>query len=94
MRNRLFSVRGEWFADELVGIPYLEFIFVSNPDLGVIKNIYTQAIESIPGVLRVEELTLDVDKDTRNLAVTMEVRHESGALIVGGSGTPFIVEIF
>lgn len=55
--------------------------------------MFTAAIESVPGVAALEDLQMNLDKDTRNLAVTMQVRHDSGALIVGGSGEPFRVEI-
>lgn len=88
----MFSVKGEWFANAAIGIPYLELIFVKNPDLDIIKNVYTQAFSTIPGVAMVENVELEVDKDIRQLKVSAEIRHDSGALIVGGSGTPFVVE--
>lgn len=94
MRNRLFSVKGEWFADVSRGIPYFELVFVTNPNLDIIENVLTQAIESLPGVAQVEKMELTLDRRTRDLVVTTETRHEDGALIIGGTGTPFIVESY
>lgn len=87
-------MKGEWFADARIGIPYLELIFVKNPNMGLVYNVYAKAFAEIPGVAKVDNLTLDVDKDTRHLVVTTEITHQNGAKIVGGSGTPFIVEEF
>ena len=84
-------MKGEWFADTSVGFPYFELVFIKNPDLDIIRTAYVEAMRRIPGVLSVESADLELTP-SRDLTVDFEVRHDSGALIVGGSGTPFRVE--
>lgn len=56
--------------------------------------MYEDALFNLPGVAKVNTLELALDRLTRDLVVTIEVTHDSGAKIVGGTGTPFRVEDF
>lgn len=60
---------GEWFLDTRIGIPYFTDIFRKNPNLGLIRDIFRRAIESVPGVLAVTDITLDFDAPTRKLSL-------------------------
>lgn len=55
---RLAFVRGEWFLDLEIGIPYYEAIFVKAPSLIAVREIYREALAETPGVRDV--LALDV----------------------------------
>lgn len=70
----------EWFLDTTQGIPYLEHICVKNPNLQHIRQIFRNAILSVPGVDSVTELTLNVDAKTRILEVTYTANTSEGLL--------------
>jgi hypothetical protein len=61
---------GEWFLETRIGIPYFTDIFKKSPNLGVIQDIFRRAIESVPGVKRVVDITLDFNATTRTLSLS------------------------
>ena len=70
----------EWFLDTTQGIPYLEHICVKNPNLQHIRQIFRTAIQSVPGVDSVTELTLSVNAKKRILSVTYTANTTAGLL--------------
>ena len=70
----------EWFLDTTQGIPYLEHICVKNPNLQHIRQIFRTAIQSVPGVDSVTELTLSVNAKERILSVTYTANTTAGLL--------------
>lgn len=92
LQCKFLLVLGEWFLDRRVGVPYFTRILTKNPDIGDIRRIFISVIRSEPTITEISELTLDFDRSARTLAFTLSVKHDSGATIVGGSGSPFRVE--
>jgi len=94
--QRLFTkfqlVKGEWFLDTRIGVAYFDLSLQKNPDLERIRRQFRSVILSESAIDEIESLTLDLDRATRVLSFTFRARHNSGAVIVGGSGAPFIVE--
>ncbi len=90
--NRTYSIRGEWFKNVEEGIPYFEIIFVTRPNLELIARVFYDAYSSIPGVASVENLVGTLDRSTRDYGLKAHLVHDSGAVITGGPGTPFVVE--
>ena len=70
----------EWFLDTTQGIPYLEHICVKNPNLQHIRQIFREAIQSVPDVDSVTELTLNVNAKERILSVTYTANTTAGLL--------------
>ena len=70
----------EWFLDTTQGIPYLQNICIKNPNLQHIRQIFRNAILSVPGVDSVSELTLNVDARTRILEVVYTANTSEGLL--------------
>ena len=70
----------EWVLATTQGIPYLEHICVKSPNLQHIRQIFRNAILSVPGVDSVTELTLNVDAKTRILEVTYTANTSEGLL--------------
>lgn len=91
MRNRVFSVRGEWFADARVGIPWFDIVFLKNPNVGLIESVFDQALRALPGLATLA-VVATFDKAARNLDIAFEATADLGEKITGGLGTPFIVE--
>lgn len=71
---------GEWFLDTKDGIPYLEYVLVKSPNLLHIRQIFTEAMEKVDGVKRVEEMNLVFDAKNRSLHVDYEVSTDYGLL--------------
>lgn len=90
--DRLEFVRGEWFLDTSAGFPLFENVLVKSPDLDAIKRIYASVIEGTVGVRRILDLTVAiVDRAARKLDVDYRIEHDTGAVIVGGLGKPYVV---
>ena len=70
----------EWFLDTTQGIPYLQYICIKNPNLQHIRQIFRTAIQSVPGVDSVTELTLSVNAKERILSVTYTANTTAGLL--------------
>lgn len=92
LRNRFLFVKGEWFLDTRLGVPYIAFIFVKNPDLLLIRSLFRKIIIDTNGVVDVLEMTLGFDSTTRKLAFTFRAKCVDGNFVLGGSDQPFIVE--
>lgn len=92
LRNRFQFVKGEYFLDTREGVPYFAYVFVKNPDLLLIKQLFRTVILSTPGIKDVLELTTSYDSSARNLEFGFRALTETDEVISGGSGAPFIVE--
>lgn len=91
--NNLFGLAlGEWFRDTRLGIPYIQYIFVKNPNLALIQNIFTQVVLSAPGVKTLDAMVMDYTANRRNVSVSIQATTNEGAVLTGGSGTPFILD--
>lgn len=71
---------GEWFLDTKDGIPYLEYVLVKSPNLLHIRQIFTEAMEKVDGVKRVEEMNLVFDVKNRSLRVDYEASTDYGLI--------------
>lgn len=71
---------GEWFLKTSDGIPYLEYILVKTPNEAHIRQILTQAIESVEGVKDVTELEFAFNHVLRTLAVAYEIDTDYGLI--------------
>lgn len=90
LQNLFAFFLGEFFLDTRLGIPYRQFIFVKNPDLRIVKQIFRNVILSVPWIASVVGLKLALSK-ARVLSYAFAAKTQSGAVITGGSGVPFVV---
>lgn len=72
--------KGTYHFDRNIGIDYLEEVFEKNPDLRVVRAVFWDFFQSIPGVVEVESVDLRVDKAARTLFVDFSVRTAFGTL--------------
>lgn len=75
---RLRFGRGEWFLDLSEGVPYYQVVLRKNPDLSAVRALFRRVIMSVPGVVSVPVLTLELDRATRGLSVAFEARCRTG----------------
>lgn len=91
IRFQLFL--GEWFMDARIGVPYLQVVFVKNPNLVVVGQLFRNIIRNTPGVLNILSEEIDFVPSQRTLTAIYTIQTDSGAIIEGGVGSPFIVTI-
>lgn len=91
MRNRTYTVRGEWYQNTRTGIPYYELVWVKNPRIGIIKSVFQKAYETLPGIKELAKLEVSLNNSTRALAVALEAISEDGSRITSDGGD-FIVD--
>ena len=84
--------KGEWFLDLQQGFPYLQSIFVKNPDIRAIAQLFRSMMLATPGVAAVLSLPIALNAATRLLTWSTQIRHATGNYITGGYGKPFIVQ--
>lgn len=78
IKQRLSLFLAEWFLDKSRGVPYIEQIFVKNPNPVVIDAIFKREIISDPAVIELQFFELDLDTATRILTVTFEAKTDEG----------------
>ena len=72
---------GEWFLDQRLGIPYFEQVFIKNPNLSVLNNLFRGVVANSPGIAEVQEFSLAINSATRALTVTFLAKTSSGETI-------------
>jgi hypothetical protein len=83
---------GEWFMDKRLGFPYLQFVFVKNPNLNLLFKLFGQVLRMPKGISAVTSIELDFITTTRQLNTSFTATTVTGQTINGGLGTPFIVQ--
>lgn len=91
MTNLFRLFKGEWFRDKRVGVPYFQYVLVSNPNLPLIGALFKQVALAAPGVASVSAVGLNFTPKTRHLDATIQAQTNEGAVLEGGVGKPFIV---
>lgn len=93
LRSRLQFVRGEWFLDRRKGFPYFQVVFVKDPDLKVIRSLYSKTIRTTQGVAAINTLNLALSTAERKLALDFSLRLSDGTTFLSRDYPPFILEV-
>ena len=78
LRTVLMAVKGEWFLDTDVGLPYFESILVKSPNISYIEDLYKQAILSVDEVTELVSFALQFEPTTRQMQADFKVTIISG----------------
>jgi len=78
--QRLKLFLGEWFLDRRRGVPWIQQVFLKNPNPVIIDAVITREILAEPQVIKLQEFSLDIDTTTRILTVTFKANTKSGEL--------------
>lgn len=70
---------GEWFLDVTAGIPYIQEIFVTVPDEGVLRTLFRNQILADSAVVAVPTMNVAIDRETRNMTVDFVAQVTDGA---------------
>lgn len=82
IRNVLRTTLGELALNLYGGIPYLEDVFVSNSNQGVVQAYLMNGIKSVRGVVKI--LDFRMTQAGNNLAYTARVRTIYGDIEING----------
>jgi hypothetical protein len=93
LSNLFGFFKGEWFRDTRQGVPWFQYVYVSNPNLNLISTIFERVIKSAPGVAAITDLTLNFIPAQRQLNASFAALTNTGAILVGGPGPPFIITV-
>jgi len=83
---------GEWFMDRRLGFPYLQFVFVKNPNINLLFKLFSQTLWKPKGIAAVTSLQIDFDIRQRQLNTAFTATTVTGQQVTGGLGQPFIVQ--
>jgi hypothetical protein len=81
LRCNLRAIRGEWFLDRRIGVPYREEVWVKNNTLTRVAAAFITDIRETPGVLTLEAFDQSIDPATREHTVNFRVEATSGEVI-------------
>jgi len=90
VRLRFFF--GEWFLNRKEGVPYLTVILVKNPNMSTVRSLFRRIILETPGVTKVNDLTIELDTETRALTVTgFEAILQDGSVLTSADFGEFLL---
>lgn len=82
LMDRLTLFKGDWFLDVDVGMPYYQQVLVKNPNLGVVRALFAQAVRTTPGVSELLSLSLELDARSRSLQVNFTCVTDTDEVLV------------
>lgn len=77
---KLQWIRSEWCFNESLGTPYIESVFVKNPNRAVIEKALRDQILSVDGVTGITSLDLSWDKLSRVMYCTFSATTTEGEI--------------
>jgi hypothetical protein len=91
IRTRLLFFRSESFTDQTEGIPWYQEILVKGGDVGRVRAIIRAAIASVPAVVDVPLVEVEIDRTTRTGTITWEARTNTGRRISSSDFPPLTI---
>lgn len=80
IKQRLLLLQGEWFLDEEAGLPWFDRIFTKQQTLDGVKQLLIKEINETPGVDELQALSLELNKETRQVNCNFTVLADGEAL--------------
>lgn len=80
LEQRLRTFLNEWFLDLSIGLPYFEEVLKKQVNTNAIDSIFIDEILQCPGVIRILDFNIDLNKSTRELQITGEFETIDGSV--------------
>ena len=77
---RLRWFLGEWKFNTSFGLPYFSQIFKKNPNTVVIEQLFRQQILSVAEVIKIESLSVQINRRLRICTVQFKAQTTQGAI--------------
>lgn len=90
LRLRLKFFLAEHFLDQRLGIPFYREVFIKNPNVRLLRTIFTEATRTTAGISSVDNLEVVIDAPTRTLEIFLVATMETGGIL---TYDPFILEL-
>ncbi len=90
LRLRLKFFLGEHFLDTSQGIPFYREVFIKNPNLRLLRTIFSEAVRTTPGISSVDSMEVTINSATRTLNLTFVATMLDGGVL---TYNPFILEL-
>jgi hypothetical protein len=90
VRFRFFL--GEWFLNQLEGVPYYRDVFVHDPDLDVITSLFKRIVTTCPGVTGIKTFRMFYDEPNRTASFAFQALVDGGVITVTPQDQDFIVD--
>lgn len=81
IRIRLLWFYQEWRFSPATGVPYFEEVFVKNPSLLRIRQIFRDKIMSVTEVKNLLELNVDLNKEKRTVKISYKAAVSDGSVL-------------
>ena len=91
--QRLRFQRGSYFLDQRQGLPYLGVLLRKNPNLRATSRMISETIASVPGVLAVDFVRVEVDRVNRHASVEFSAQFDNGRAIQSEDFGPLLLEV-
>lgn len=82
LKIRLNIIKGEWYLNNEIGLPYFTEILVKNPNLSRIEDLFKREIVAVTGEQSIKSFSLDYNQTTRELTVTFTVQVNESLLTI------------
>lgn len=76
---RLQFFRGEWFADQRLGVPYHRDILRKGATVDAVSAVFRKVITETPGVSRLDSFDARAGDEPRSLHVSFSCTYSDGA---------------
>lgn len=84
---------GEWFLNQVEGVPYYRDVFVHDPNIDVIASTFKRVILKCPGVLSLASYSMSFDPVARSLSFSFQAVADGGVITVAPGDVDFIVDV-
>ena len=93
VKTRLLFFKGEFFLDLREGVPYFQEILRKGVDLERVRSIIRQTVQSVPGIVDVPLVDIDLNRSTREATITWTARYQDGTVILSQDFGPLIIDL-
>ena len=78
LQIKLRWIKGEWVFNTAIGTPYLDEIFVKNPNRAIIEKAIRDQILSVEGIIGINSINLSWSRDNRVMTCTFSAKTTEG----------------
>jgi len=82
LKLRLYIIKGEWYLNNSIGLPYFDEILIKNPNLSRIEDLMKREIIAVTGEQSIKTFNLEYNNITRELTVTFTVQVDEELLTI------------